>query len=85
MRGRPETVYALLETIESHHGQYAAAPAWGSIHIVGVNLDSVSIDRIADGLGLASVRLEAESDGFVIRRAAHTHAAADGGRAHGDE
>ena len=65
-----ETLYGLLGTIDEHHGQHAAVRPWDKIHVVGLGIDSVSIDRIGDELGLASLRLEVEGNGFVIRRAA---------------
>lgn len=65
-----ETFYRFLGTIDDHHNEYSAPRPWDTIYVIGFPLERASQDRIAEELGVDSVRLDSQSSGFAIHRAA---------------
>ncbi len=62
--------YSYLGVIDCHHNQSAAPQPWDTIHVVGLSRKMVRPERIAESLGVESLVLTKEPQGFAIRRAA---------------
>ncbi len=65
-----ETFYQLLGAIDEHHDEYGAPSSWDAIRVVGFPLEDACPDRIAEALGVDTIRLVPEDAGFAIRRLA---------------
>ena len=65
-----DAFYSAISMIESHHSVYAAPRPWDTIHVVGLSRKMVRAEWIAERLGVESVVLAKEPQGFSIRRTA---------------
>ena len=60
--------YSFLGTIDQHHDEFSAPRPWDVIHVIGLALEPLSTEKIANELLLESAHIEKEAGGFAIRR-----------------
>jgi len=63
-----KSFYAFLSTIDMHHDEYSAPRPWDTLHVIGLPIDVINPDWVAEQLETNVVMETSESEGFIIKR-----------------